>query len=210
MSNQHIVILGDSIFDNGAYSAPEADVVEQLRRVLPPEWRATNCAKDGATTATLGFQVATIPSDATYLVVSVGGNDALAHSDILTDTKTTGVETLRRLADLAQSFATNYMRVLTQVLARKLPVSLCTIYNGDLDADAATQGRAALAIFNDCIYRAANRLGLPVIELREVCTERADYFMQIEPSGAGGRKIAGAILSHLLNRGMQTGGTAAP
>jgi hypothetical protein len=35
--------------------------------------------------------------------------------------------------------------------------------------------------------------GVDVIDLRLVCTEPSDYANPIEPSGAGGRKIAAAI-----------------
>jgi AraC-like DNA-binding protein len=37
----HIVLLGDSIFDNAAYVAGGPDVVRQLRDTLPSGWRAT-------------------------------------------------------------------------------------------------------------------------------------------------------------------------
>lgn len=50
-----------------------------------------------------------------------------------------------------------------------------------------------LGVFNDVIARAARRRGLPVIELRDVCTEPTDYANPIEPSVAGGEKIAHAI-----------------
>ena len=44
----HIVLLGDSIFDNGAYVQPgEPAVVEQLRAILPNSWKATLLAEDG-------------------------------------------------------------------------------------------------------------------------------------------------------------------
>ena len=40
-------------------------------------------AVDGATTHAMAKQRAGIPGDATHLVVSVGGNDAPGHSDLL-------------------------------------------------------------------------------------------------------------------------------
>jgi hypothetical protein len=36
----HIVLLGDSIFDNAAYVASGPDVVRQLREILPSGWGA--------------------------------------------------------------------------------------------------------------------------------------------------------------------------
>ena len=73
----HVVLLGDSIFDNAAYVAGGPDVVRQLRDILPSGWRATLNALDGAVIADLPQQLQKLPSDATHLVVSVGGNDAL-------------------------------------------------------------------------------------------------------------------------------------
>ncbi len=48
-------------------------------------------------------------------------------------------------------------------------------------------------MFNDVILRVAFEHHLPVIDLRLVCNEPVDYANPIEPSGRGGRKIAGAI-----------------
>lgn len=66
----HIVLLGDSTLDNAAYTDGGPDVVAQLRAVLPPGWEATLAAVDGATTRTLGPQLAAIPAGATHLVLS--------------------------------------------------------------------------------------------------------------------------------------------
>ena len=52
---------------------------------------------------------------------------------------------------------------------------------------------AGLLVFNDSILRAAFAAGVPVIDLRLVCTSATDYANEIEPSVAGGAKIADAI-----------------
>ncbi len=52
-------------------------------------------------------------------------------------------------------------------------------------------------MFNDVIARTAHAHGLDLIELRLVCTKPSDYANPIEPSGAGGAKIARAIASAL-------------
>ena len=44
----HIVLLGDSIFDNARYVPGGPSVIEHLRRVLPGGWRTTLLARDGA------------------------------------------------------------------------------------------------------------------------------------------------------------------
>ncbi|WP_203566265.1 hypothetical protein [Aurantimonas aggregata] len=50
-----------------------------------------------------------------------------------------------------------------------------------------------MTIFNDVITRAAFRHGLPLIDLRLLCNEDADFANPIEPSVLGGAKIATAI-----------------
>src|SRR5499426_3497954 len=68
----HIVLLGDSIFDNAAYVAGGPDVVRQLREILPPGWRATLSARDGAVIADLVGQLQKLPAGSSHLVVSIG------------------------------------------------------------------------------------------------------------------------------------------
>ena len=76
------MLLGDSIFDNAAYlTAGAPDVVRQVRRQLPHRWEATLAAVDGSRTKDVREQLWRLPAEATYLVVSAGGNDALDSSD---------------------------------------------------------------------------------------------------------------------------------
>jgi hypothetical protein len=53
---------------------------------------------------------------------------------------------------------------------------------------------AALATFNDVIIKQAFLAGVPLIDLRLVCSEDSDYANEIEPSESGGEKIARTIL----------------
>ena len=79
----HVVLLGDSIFDNARYVPDRPPVIEQLRQALPRGWRATLLAVDGDVTEDVTTQLRDLPADATHLVVSAGGNDALGESDVL-------------------------------------------------------------------------------------------------------------------------------
>ena len=74
---RHVVLLGDSIFDNGTYVPGEDAVIDQLRAELPNDWEATLLARDGDVVADVATQLMELPDSATDLVVSVGGNDAL-------------------------------------------------------------------------------------------------------------------------------------
>ena len=80
---RHVVLLGDSIFANAAYTSGAPDVVSHLRRLLPAGWEATLSAVDGATTAELASQLRRVPQDASHLVISIGGNDILRNRDLL-------------------------------------------------------------------------------------------------------------------------------
>ena len=182
----HVVLLGDSIFDNDRYVPGGPSVIEHLRQCLPPAWRATRLARDGAGTSELDRQLEQVPPDATHLVLSVGGNDALDHSGLLLrEPAGSFAEVLSGLADIREQFRGAYRAV--------LPIAVCTVYDAvpGLDRVEVT----GLCLFNDVILREAFRAGLPVIDLRLVCTDAADYARSspIEPSVAGGGKIARVI-----------------
>jgi hypothetical protein len=192
----HVVLLGDSIFDNAAYVAAGAsDVVRQVCQRLPHGSRATLVAVDGSTTRDVRDQLRRLPADATHLVVSAGGNDALHNSDFLTQSARSTAEALLGLADIADLFERGYLAMLAEVLARGLPTAICTIYYPRFpEVGLQRMAVAALAVFNDCIIRAAFAHGLSLIDLRFICTEAGDYANPIEPSARGGEKIARAIV----------------
>ena len=189
----HIILLGDSIFDNGVYVPGHPDVVKQLRAVLPQGWQASLLAVDGAVTRSVPAQVARLPSDATHLVVSIGGNDALGESHILGAAVRLVGEGVALLAEAQERFARNYADMLQTVLSAGLPTALCTIYDTPSTAPNQRIIRTALAVFNDIITRAAFSEGLPLIDLRLICNEDDDYANPIEPSAKGGAKMAAAI-----------------
>jgi lysophospholipase L1-like esterase len=198
----HVVLLGDSIFDNAAYVAGGPDVVKQMRERLPAGSQATLCAVDGAVTRDVPRQLECIPSEATHLVVSVGGNDALRHSGVLDQGARSVAEAVWRLADIREEFGRNYGSMLEQVLRLGLPVAVCTIYDGRFpDPRQQRLGVTALTIFNDAITRHAFRRGLDLIDLRLIFDEEGDYANPIEPSVQGGAKIAAAIAKMVAEQG---------
>jgi hypothetical protein len=197
----HIILLGDSIFDNGVYVPGQPDVVKQLRGVLPEGWTASLLAVDGAVTRSVPGQLTRIPHDATHLAVSVGGNDALGESHILGSSVRMVGEGVAMLADAQERFARNYADMLKLVLALGLPTALCTIYDTPPSAPNHRIIRTALAVFNDVITRAAFGNGLPLIDLRLICNEEGDYANPIEPSAQGGEKMARAIAGMVAGEG---------
>lgn len=191
----HIVLLGDSIFDNKSYvGARGKDVVTHLREAIPTGWRANLKAIDGSVTENVVGQVQSAPPEATHFVVSVGGNDALRNTDVLQMPANSAAEVLNELANRAASFERRYREMLETVLSKNLPTAVCTIYYPNFpDAGMQKIAVAALAIFNDAIIRQAVLAGLPLLDLRLICNENSDYANPIEPSDVGGRKIAGKI-----------------
>lgn len=191
---KHIILLGDSIFDNQAYTAGEPDVVNHLRQRLSAPWQATLLAVDGATTNQLKAQCPNVPSDASHAVVSIGGNDAIMNSDLLATPVTSTAESLMLFGQRVSLFESQYRAALGRVQALGFPITVCTIYNGSFPPDHAELTRVALMMFNDVILRVAFDNQFSVIDLRSVCDDPKDYANPIEPSGTGGRKIARAIV----------------
>jgi hypothetical protein len=189
----HIVLLGDSILDNGAYTGGGPDVVTQVRTLLPCGWQATLCAVDGAVTRGLRAQLQRVPAGASHLVISIGGNDALQNGDLLELRVTSSAQALRTFAQRLDAFARAYDDAIGAALALGRHTTLCTVYNGALEPGRADIARVGLALFNDVILRTAVARRLTAIELRTICTEPRDYANPIEPSSAGGLKIARAI-----------------
>ena len=98
---KHIVLLGDSIFDNGSYVGyNELDVPNQLKSLVKNDCRVTNLAVDGHVTSHIVTQLNNLPSDATHLFVSVGGNDALGHLSIFNETSLPAISLLTRVIAL--------------------------------------------------------------------------------------------------------------
>lgn len=191
----HIVLLGDSIFDNKAYVSTEPDVVSHLRAMIPADWQATLRAVDGSVVDEVAGQLARVPEDATHLVVSVGGNNAIMNADILSLKANSAAEVFDALANRAADFETQYRAMLETVTSKNLPTAVSTVYFPNFpDAFMQKIASAALAAFNDAIIRQAIAHGLPFLDLRLICSQKSDYANEIEPSGKGGRKIAAKIL----------------
>ncbi len=97
--------------------------------------------------------------------------------------------------------------MLAEALARGLPTAICTIYYPRFpDAVLQRIAVAGLTVFNDCIIRAAFAHAIPLLDLRLICTEEADYANPIEPSARGGEKIASAI-ANMVKHGFVGGRT---
>lgn len=209
MTHGHVALLGDSIFDNGAYVAPgDPALIDQLRTALPTGWDATLLAVDGSVTDDVANQPARLPPETSHLVVSTGGNDALRHLDMLTETAQSVAEVLTRQAAIGERFERSYSRMLDAVLGCQLPTVLCTIYYPNFTDRAKQQlAVAALATFNDVVLRAAATARLPIVDLRLIFTEPVDYANPIEPSARGGEKLARVLARVVTHHDFAAGQT---
>jgi lysophospholipase L1-like esterase len=191
---KHVVLLGDSIFDNKRYVGDGPDVIKELEGTLPSGWQATLNAVDGATTVDIKDQIKRLPDDATHLVVSVGGNDALHNKGLIEEKAQSVAEVLDKLGKIRAAFQTNYRAMLDGVLARMLPTAVCSIYGPRyLNPDTRNIAGTGLSVFNDTITREAFARGVPLIDLRLIFNDDADYANDVEPSVKGGAKIAKVI-----------------
>lgn len=205
----HIALLGDSVFDNAAYIGEGPDVVSQLRVRLRSRGRATLLALDGAVVRSVPPQVEALPADATHVVISVGGNDALGAMGILEQPVRSVSEAVLGLAELIQGFQQGYREMLQAAASRRLPTAVCTIYYPRYqDRRMQLVAYAGLALFNDCILREAFARRLPVIDLRFVANHDADFANPIEPSVVGGDKIAASIVRVVSEHDFRSGRTA--
>jgi GDSL-like Lipase/Acylhydrolase family len=192
----HIVLLGDSVFDNAAYVAGGPDVVTQLRALLLPGWRATLHALDGAVIGDVAGQLRKLPADATHLVISAGGNDALGQVHLLEERVRSMAEALELLSGVRERFWLAYAAMLDHGLKRRLRMAVCTIYEPRFPEPPRRRLAATgLTVLNDAITREAFARGVDCIDLRVLCNDDADFANPIEPSVHGGAKIARAILA---------------
>lgn len=189
----HVVLLGDSIFDNAQYVPDRPPVIDQVRQSLPRGWLATSLAVDGHMTEDIGNQLNKIPADATHLIISVGGNDALSEATILREEVSTVGDALGILHTVRVRFQKSYRTMLQALSAINKPTAVCTVYDAIPGLEPAEQ--TAIAAFNEVILREAFLARIPVIDLRIVCDRPGDYshVSAIEPSVLGGAKIARVI-----------------
>jgi hypothetical protein len=192
--------MGDSIFDNEAYTRGEPDVVTHLTHLLPSGWQATLLAVDGSTCVDVVGQTIEVTGEMTDIVLSIGGNDALMNADVLNLSVSSTREAFLLLGERSVRFEADYRAALKTILGLGRRTACCTIYNGNLGPFEAPVARVALMAFNDAIVRVAFEHELELIDLRLVCTTPADYANPIEPSGEGGRKIARAIADTLVGK----------
>lgn len=189
----HLALVGDGILANGAHTGGKPDSAATLRQLLPA-WTVSLVAGEGSGLSDVESQLSKLPAGVDLAILSVGGNDAMRHVDLLQQPASSSGETLDALIAMADGFAGIYQRTVKGVRERVPRLVLCTIYEPPLvGKNTANRARVVLTMLNDGVFRAAYNWGLDVLDLRAICSDPADFTQQISPSATGAAKIARAI-----------------
>ena len=213
-----IYLLGDSVIDNAPYvKKNEKDVASHLNSMYKcsPQINIYNRAVDGHTMKDLlDTQLSNEGlNEATNIVVSIGGNDLLGNLYFLIDAmglyQGQESEVFQRTTTRNKTFEDTYFEIIKpmqqeyeSVVANlsnyRAKLLLCTVYEGDLVdsdeySDVIYSSKTMLSIFNDLVYRTAQKYNAEVLELRDIFVSPEDYANPIEPSHIGGEKLAKAI-----------------
>jgi len=189
---RHLVLLGDALqnLDLGA---------GEIESVLVP--RPRNPWKMTVLQSLHSLQrghVREIPEDATHVVISVEGAWAIEASGLLQGGTHTISEALETLATAADEFESILCGMIAAAQETGLPTIVCTLVPARYARPEQHRiFSTALAIFNDRVVRRAVAAGLPIVDLRLVCDEDADYASATLLSRAGVRKAANVVRAAL-------------
>ena len=188
----NIVLVGDSVFDNGPYVNDGEEVSQLLANILGDS-TVTLLAVDGDMTTDVYKRLEAFPEDASHVFVSCGGNDALESGYVLKESARSVSDALGKLHSITERFRLNYSHMLKALLEKHPNLVACTIYN--TIPEVPKEALTALALFNEVILEEAFKRKLAVIDLRIICDEKEDYsaVSPIEPSHQGGIKIVNTI-----------------
>ena len=192
---QHVALIGDSVFDNGIYIHGGPNVGAQLQEELGQDWVVAMLAIDGSLTHEVGNQLRHLATGVTHIVLSTGGNDALNQLWLFDVASQSVGHALTELAAVAEDFRDSYKSLLRAIGDCNVPTTVCTIYdpNGLEPLQRQIPAQAALILFNNVIITEALDAGFDVLDIRRLFIDAEDYANPIEPSVAGGTKLARAI-----------------
>lgn len=190
----HVVLIGDSVLDNAAYVSRGGDVSSVLLKQMG-DGEVTLLARDGAVIEGAVSQLDGVPNEATFFVISAGGNDALQSIGVLLEPVRTVTEALEKVRVIRDRFRDRYRTLLNEAERYDRPIAVCTIYDVMLpDLHQRRVANLALGVLNDVIMREAAKRGLSLIDLRVMFSGEQHYANAIEPSEQGSELIAAAVI----------------
>lgn len=184
---RHVVLAGDSIFDNTKYAEPDFSVFDLFEVAVPADTRCSMIAVDGATIEGLDNQMNRLPKDTSHLFISCGQKDAEKIAILLNDSDESRFGGM--IVEAAHEYTTLYHTVLQKATNLVKNVVICTVcYNSHGVNSFITTARA---LINEVILREAHDLGMPVMDLSAMLNEPTDFskVSENEISEYGGRKI---------------------
>jgi hypothetical protein len=193
-----ICLLGDSIFDNRMYVSRGQSVIELLDKKIKQSpnsnYQSKLLAIDGSCTRHVISQSQHIPKDTSHIIVSTGGNDALACLNLMQKDVTSVAQAVDLLTRVKEDFQRDYIQMLQGLIKLNKKLIICTIY--DTVPGIEKRALTALALYNEVILKEAFRYKITVIDLRLIFSDEGDYskYSPIEPSEQGGLKIVEGIL----------------
>jgi hypothetical protein len=193
---EHIVLLGDSILDNIFYVRKTGRSVHaQLQeKIASRGWKSTLCAVDGNVMAHIPQQLRRVPADATYFVLSIGGNDclrALASIENFYNPFHLGSV----LFSFLHQFRIEYAATLQLLKEKNVPFCVCNIYYPRFtDWKMKHLSSIGLWFVNGIIEDEARKLGVPLIDIATIFDQDQDYANPIEPGVPGGDKLTNNIV----------------
>jgi len=202
---RHIVLVGDSIFDNASYVDVGHSVTDQLKAAVSDGCQVTMLAVDGDVVLNVIDQLQDLPEDTSHVFISCGGNDALAVAHVLSQPANNVGEVMDMFTDIKSDFEKRYQSMLTQVQSQVENITICSVHDSipGFEQSALT----ALSFFNEVILKEAFRINAALIDLRLICNEASDYssVSPIEPSKQGGTKIVEQIIKVVENHNFDSG-----
>ena len=203
---RHVVLLGDGLGDLPRLQALDPGSLEG--KFMPGRrefWKLTILPAGDVYRRAPMFA---LPEDASHVVISIEGNRAIEASGLLQGAPASYQESLARLSLAADQFEEVVQSLVEAALATRLPTLICTMwpprYPEPVRQRAAS---AALALFNDRIFRRAIEARMSIVDLRIVCPEAADYADHTLLSKVGLQKAAEAVsrgLYEISRRGPRT------
>jgi len=192
--NQNIVLLGDSIFNNSAYTSNGKGVSDLLIENNTGQ-NIYSYAQDSSKIVDTYSQINSIPSylnkPYTTIFPSSGGNDLLTYYD----DKGNNISDTSVIKPMFKA----YKKVVKSIKSKmpKTKIVLLDIYYPD--NIHFKQYRPVIEEWNQNIYSYASdtKNGVhSVLQISSMLTDKSDFSFGIEPSSNGGEKIANGIMNY--------------
>jgi len=190
---QNIILLGDSVLKNNAYTFSGKSVEEMLLERSDGNVNVVCLAVDDSKINSVYNQISEIPNDlnnsSTTIFISIGGNNILSHyitkNEDPNDTS------------ILSEFFTSYVHLIESIQKKmnKAKIILLDIYYPYNNKYKPYHN--IINEWNNKIYNYAsdpNNNITGVLKISSIVTNGIDFSEEIEPSNSGGLKIVDAIL----------------